>query len=312
MFASRVTTVGKGTRDHCAKIMRSNTGLSPANRPLSAGLSHRQIDLRLRSGVWRRLVPTVYRPAELPATWHQRVMAACLWAGAGSAASHRTAAALLRIPGFGRGGIEITTSRRLKRSGVVVHRRRLRPNDVIRVDGINITCVPMTLVDLGSIESLDRLETAIDDILIRGLVTTDRLQAALDGNLKGTPGATALRRVLEAYNHAPLESPLERGFLRLLRTAGLPEPEIQYPIRDGARLLARVDFAYPELRLAIEVDGYSWHGGRKGWAHDVSRRNELSNKRWSILHITKEHLDGTGSRAVSLVKEARSIRAQPS
>ncbi|MGI8521369.1 MAG: type IV toxin-antitoxin system AbiEi family antitoxin domain-containing protein [Actinomycetota bacterium] len=304
--------MGKGTRDRCAKIMRRQHGVITREQALSAGLSRRQIDLRLRSGVWQRLLPTVYRPAELPATWHQRVMAACLWAGAGAAASHRTATALLRLPGFGRGSIEITTSRRLERSGLVVHRRTLRPNDVIRVDGINVTCVPMTLVDLGSIESLDRLETAVDDILVRGLVTTDRLQAAMDGNLKGTPGATAMRRVLEAYTHAPLESPLERRFLRLLRSAGLPEPEIQYPIRDGARLLARVDFAYPELRLAIEVDGYSWHGGRKGWAHDVCRRNELSNRRWSILHITKEHMDGTGARAVSLLKEARSTRAEPS
>ena len=290
--------------------MRRQHGLITREQALGAGLSRRQVDLRLRSEAWRKLLPRVYCPAELPATWLQRVMAACLWAGAEASASHRTAAVLLRLPSFGRGRIEIATPRRLERPGLVVHRRTLRPNDVIRVDGINVTCVPMTLVDLGAVESFDRLESAVDDVLLRGLATTDRLQAAIDGHLKGRAGAVAIRSILKAYTHAPLESPLERRFLRLLRNAGLPEPEIQYPIRDGSRLLARVDFAYPELRLAVEVDGYRWHGGRKGWAHDISRRNELSNRRWSILHITKEHMAGTGALAVALVSEARSAKVE--
>ena len=81
--------------------------------------------------------------------------------------------------------------------------------------------------------------------------------------MRGVAGAVPLRSVLEGYKHAAPESPLERRFLRLLRAAGLPEPEVQYPIRDGERLVARVDFAYPEIRLAMEVDGYRWHGGRR-------------------------------------------------
>ena len=310
-FAGCVT-LQKGTRDCCAAIMGRQHGLITRDQALTAGLSPRQVDLRLRSGVWRRLLPRVYRPAELPATWHQRVMAASLWAGAGAAASHRTAAVLLRIPSLDRGKIEIITSRRLERSGLLVHRRSLRPNDVIRVDGINVTCVPMTLVDLGAVESFDRLERVVDDVLVRGLVTPDRLQTAIDGHLKGMAGAAAIRRILDAYTHAPLESPLERRFLGLLRSAGLPEPEIQYSIREGSRLLARVDFAYPELRLAMEVDSYRWHGGRKSWTHDVSRRNELTNRRWSVLHITKEHMSGTDALAVALVREARSTKAEPS
>ncbi|MDQ3659841.1 MAG: hypothetical protein M3454_02020 [Actinomycetota bacterium] len=290
--------------------MSRQHGLITREQAILAGLSARQIDLRLRSGVWRRLLPRVYRPAELAATWHQRVMAACLWAGDGAAASHRTAAVLLRMPISGSGKIEISTPRRLERPGLVVHRRALRPNDVIRADGLSVTGVALTLLDLGAIESLERLEMAVDDVLVRGLITTDRLHAAVDGRLKGTAGAVPMRRVLEAYKHSPLESPLERRFLRLLRSAGLPEPEVQYPITDRTRLVARVDFAYPELRLAMEVDGYRWHGGRKAWAHDLSRRNELTNRRWRILHIAKEHMDGSGSQAVELVRKARSTKVE--
>jgi hypothetical protein len=277
----------------------------------SAGLSPRQLEHRLCSGAWRKLLPRVYAPAEMPATWHQRVMAACLWAGDGSAAFHRTAATLLRIPGFSRGMIEISTSRRLARPGVIAYRRHLRPNDVVRVDGIPVTSTSLTLLSLAAVESRDRLELAVDEVLVRGLISRERLQLVVQGDLRGVTGAAPLRSVVGAYTHAPLESPLERRFLRLLRSAGLPEPAIQYPIRDGIRLVGRVDFAYPELLLAMEVDGFRCHGGRTGWTHDRDRRNKLTTMRWRLLHIVKEHMSGAGTAAVALVSEARSSALDP-
>ncbi|HEU4488363.1 MAG TPA: hypothetical protein VFS38_03635 [Actinomycetota bacterium] len=174
------------------------------------------------------------------------------------------------------------------------------------MERIPVTSVPKTLVDVAAECSLERLETAVDNVLVRGPTTKDRLQAELDGRLRAVPGSAPLRRVVKSYTHAPIESPLERKFLRLLRAAGLPEPQIQYPIYDGDRFLARVDFAYPELRLAIEVDGFRWHGGgERDGAHDLSRGNALLNRRWRLLHITKEHMDGSGAAAVALVTEAR-------
>ena len=304
MFAFRMVRKEQ-FRDRCRAIMRRQHGAITRRQALAAGLSLRQVEHRLFSGEWRRLLPGVYSPAELPVTWHQRVMAACLWGGDGAAASHRAAAALLKLPGFPKGKIEISTPRRLARPGLVAYRRSLRTNDVMRVDGIPVTSIPITLLNLGAVESLDRLEIAMDDVLVRGLVSRERLQHLLEEDLRGVAGVQPLRRVLAAYTHAPLESPLERRFLRLLRAVGLPEPEIQYPIRDGERLVARVDFAYPELRLGIEVDGYRWHGGRGAWARDLSRGNDLAARSWRILHIAKEHMDGTGAAAVALVREAR-------
>ena len=279
--------------------MRKQHGVITRGQALSAGLSPRQVEHRLCSGVWSRLLPRVYAPVELRATWHQRVMAACLWAGDGAAASHRTAAALLRLPGFAKAKIEISTPRRLRRPGLVAYRRSLRPNDVMKVDGIPVTSVPITLLNLAAVESLDRLEVAVDDVLVRGLVTWGRLQRVFEEDMRGVAGAVPLRSVLEGYKHAAPESPLERRFLRLLRAAGLPEPEVQYPIREGERLVARVDFAYPEIRLAMEVDGYRWHGGRRAWVRDLSRGNGIAARSWRILHIAKEHMDGSGAAAIA-------------
>lgn len=306
MLAWNVAAQQNEARDRCGAIMGKQYGVITRAQALSTGLSPRQLEHRLCSGAWRKLLPRVYAPVEVPATWHQRVMGACLWAGDGSAASHRTAAALLRISGFGKGMIEISTSRRLTRPGLIAYRRNLRPNDVIRVDGIPVTSTPLTLLSVAAFEPRDRLELAVDDVLVRGLISRERLQRVVEEDLRGVAGAAPLRRVVEAYTHAPLESPLERRFLHLLRSAGLPEPAVQYPIHDGTRLVARVDFAYPELLLAIEVDGFRWHGGRKGWADDRGRRNRLTTMRWRVLHIVKEHMNGAGTAAVALVREARS------
>ena len=74
---------------------------------------------------------------------------------------------------------------------------------------------------------------------------------------------------------------------RLLRRAGLRSAAFQYEIRDqDGRFVARVDFAYPELLLAIEVDGYEIHGSPGAMAKDFVRQNGLVPLRWHVLRFT--------------------------
>jgi len=86
---------------------------------------------------------------------------------------------------------------------------------------------------------------------------------------KGRPGASVLRSILETIGKQPVESVLELKLLRLLRRHGLPEPVCQFDIRKGSTLVARVDVAYPELRLAIEADGFRFHSGPGSWERDM-------------------------------------------
>src|SRR5205807_6916903 len=81
--------------------------------------SHHAVAHRLNSGAWEHLFEGVYRLPGTPRTWRQRLMAAVLAGGPNAAASHRSAAALLGIPGFPEGIVEITTPRRRR------HRRPL-------------------------------------------------------------------------------------------------------------------------------------------------------------------------------------------
>jgi very-short-patch-repair endonuclease len=79
---------------------------------------------------------------------------------------------------------------------------------------------------------------------------------------------------------------LEARLWKLLRRSRLPRPILQYEVRDGRRLVARVDFAWPDRAVAVEADGYRFHGDVAAWGRDLRRRNELTGRGWRVVHVT--------------------------
>ena len=55
--------------------------------------------------------------------------------------------------------------------------------------------------------------------------------------------------------------------------------------------MAIVDFAYPDIKLAIEAEGYRWHSSRARWERDLERRNELTALGWRVIHVTWAEFD---------------------
>ncbi len=73
--------------------------------------------------------------------------------------------------------------------------------------------------------------------------------------------------------------------IRLCRSAGLAEPVFQYEVViDGKR--RRLDFAYPGIRVAIEVDGYGSHSRYHVFEDDRARANGLELAGWVVLRFT--------------------------
>jgi hypothetical protein len=97
-------------------------------------------------------------------------------------------------------------------------------------------------------------------------------------------------------------SPQETRLRMLLHRSELPPPVAQYSVRAGGRFLARVDFAWPEQRLAVEYEGL-WHGRPQQVARDRRRLNALTRAGWRVVFVTAADLHDP-ARLVARVAEA--------
>ncbi|MGH9269189.1 MAG: endonuclease domain-containing protein, partial [Acidimicrobiales bacterium] len=121
------------------------------------------------------------------------------------------------------------------------------------------------------------------------LFTIAGVETALEAVARrGRRGAGVLRRILDerALGDARPDSLLESRMARLLKSAELPPAAFQHDIYAGRRFVGRVDFAYPEVRLAIEVDGWEAHASPEALQGDLSRQNALVGAGWTVLRFT--------------------------
>lgn len=170
-----------------AELARRQHGLVTLAQAREAGVSVESARRRVNAGRWTRVTAGVFALAGTADTWRRRTFAALLAAGPGAVASHSTAAVLFGMPPFRFQRVEITVPRgRSHRSQIaVVHvTTDLDRGDVATKDGIPVTRPARTLIDLAGAASKSALEEAVDDALIRRLVTLHRLEdraAALRG-----------------------------------------------------------------------------------------------------------------------------------
>jgi hypothetical protein len=123
---------------------------------------------------------------------------------------------------------------------------------------------------------------------------------------RGRPGVARLRRVIAANAHREeiTDSDLELLVLALLLEAGLPEPVLHHRVYDGTRFVAEVDLAYPELKIAIEIDGRV-HLEAEVRERDLPRQNDLVLSGWIVLRFTWARFT---LRSASIVAEVRAAR----
>ena len=273
-------------------VARTQDGLITLEQVRAAGLSDRGARGRVESGRWERSLRGVYRAADAPRSWRQDLLAACLAAGPSAVVSHRSAAALWKLDGFQPGWIELSVGRQRfhRLPGVIVHRSTdVDPASAILRTGIPVTDPARTILDLGAVVPAWKVEAALESALARRLVTVTGLRVALDAVARrGRRGAGVLRGLLDQRSDVARlsESVLETRMVRLLRDQGLPEPVAQHEVRLGQRLVGRVDLAYPELQIAIEVDGYESHSSLTAFGRDRTRQNELVAAGWTVLRFT--------------------------
>ncbi|UNK45087.1 hypothetical protein [Arthrobacter sulfonylureivorans] len=239
------------------------------------------------------------------------------------AASHDTAARLWNFPEPERRPFDrrIHISRpsggaRMQRPGVVGHRSRLLPDEVAYVDGLCVTTRTRTWLDLAEALEIDDL-VVIADYLLRiprpefeGRAEPYATREELLAMLRRHPGKRGLLKAREALALARLgaDSPPETRLRLAMLSAGLPEPEVNKPIRnDDGDTLHAPDLSLPEYRIAIEYEGES-HGNADQIVRDIEREERARAADWDEVRISKRHMANGARRAVE--KIAVALRAR--
>lgn len=293
----------------CEQIAARQYGIITRGQALEAGATVRQIERLLSSGRWRRVHPGTYALARVSSSLRQEAMGPVQWAGPTAAASHETACALRRFADSLTHPIEISSPRNLSSELVVVH--RVRPwadGEVEVVNGIPVTSVERTLVDMAGRELAPRLKELLDEAFRRSLTSVDSLDTYVRRACGyGRRGPSALRLLLPRYrsgNGLP-ESILESRVQNLLEQSALPEAVRQYVVLDSGRFVGRVDFAYPEAKVAVEAVGRDPH--ERQWKRDLARMNALTKCGWIVIYVTWEDVHVRPRETVMTIAQALGI-----
>jgi Protein of unknown function (DUF559) len=271
-------------------------GVIDLHQLMEFGLSARAVQNRAAIGQLHRIHQGVYSlvPRELLKP-EGLYMAAVLACGPGAVLSHRSAARLHGLRNYGYHRIEVTVPRRSRRShdGVLVHRSTtLTQADVTVVNHIPVTTVARTLFDLGEAVTPRQLERVFDQADIMQTLDLGEVRDQLARN-PTRPAAKAVRHLLNTHyiGSTPTENEFEDAFLALTRTVGLPDPTPQFYIDPGdGEPPIRVDFAWPDRRIAVETDGRRTHRTRNAFEADRRRDQRLIAAGWRVIRTTWRQL----------------------
>jgi Protein of unknown function (DUF559) len=165
--------------------------------------------------------------------------------------------------------------------GLVVHRRDGAP--LVMVGERRATSPPWTAVEVARSLRRPRALATLDAALRSETCSRGELSRAAKQQA-GRRGIVAVRELL-LHADPRAESPMESEARLAMIDGGLPTPELQYEIIDGNRELRRVDFAWPDQRLAVEYDGVDWHGDPEAMRRDRRRQAALHDVGWTVMAI---------------------------
>lgn len=293
-------------------LARKQHGLLGRAQLRAAGMSSSAIGRRLDAGKWEKLHPTVYRIRGVPDSWPQRVMAACLWSETG-VASHATAAHLWGLVGRRPRQIEITVhySSGSNCSGIRVHRTRVLPDgDIYRRDGIPMTHVPRTVIDMAPRLDEKHLDQLLSDALRTTYMRLDWLEKRLRALEQGRQKLDLLRELVRRRD--PSEAAKEQSWLEsavrdLLRRHDL-HPSKQKVMSTTNQYIGTVDFAFPGARVVLEAQSYRWHDTSWQFSNDCLKFRRLAGMGWLVVPVTKKMLDDDPDAVIADIRGAIASR----
>ena len=237
----------------------------------------------MRNGRLVRLHRGVYAVghAQLtPLGWRWAAVLAC--GGPGRAAlSHRSAAAvwdLLPSPAK----FDVSTLASARSTAKIRVHRGLTLHDVTEIDGLPLTTVARTIVDLTAIQTPHQTERTVhraQHLRLLDMHSLDEQLARAQG--RPTRWLRAALATLQTDEPQITRSELEERFLSLILNAQLPRPEVNVQIGPY-----EVDFFWRAERVIVETDGRATHLTPQAFENDRRRDAVLSMMGFTTLRFT--------------------------
>jgi hypothetical protein len=295
------------------RLLRTQAGIVTRAQLLAAGWSSSAVGRAVASGRLLGVTPGVYRVAGAP--WSRRCAqwAALLSAGPGSALARWSAAEAhgfaepqkrpvdVIVPPPRRGPAQPAAFVRVHRS------RTLRPDERCEVAGLVLTTGARTLLDLAACGvARSHLGELMAGAVRVGACDLDGVARTLERH----PFARGRRQLcwaltLLADDGTAARSDVEIATLMAIVEAGLPRPQVAHRVfTEHGKLVAEVDLAYPQQRIAIEIDGYRWHSTPAQKRRDEQRQNQLILLGWRVLRFSASEVRRRPDVVVAAVRRA--------
>lgn len=272
-------------------------GVVARSQLLAADVSAGAVDHRLRKGTLRPAHRGVYTTGPVAARY-RREMAALLACGPRAALSDRTAGGVwgMTPPPQEEEPVDVVAPRTVRgpASGVRLHRRTVRSDEIVQRHGLALTTPARTILDLASGLDPYALERALSRALRRELFTCDDVRSILLRHPRRR-GCRSLRDLLDDTSGPALtRSEAEARLLALLRKAGVPRP------RSNAVVWGlEVDFLWPDHNVVVEVDGFAFHSHRSAFENDRERDLILAGEGLTVIRVTWRQIHDQPYRLVA-------------
>jgi hypothetical protein len=270
-----------------AALAARQHGLVRLAQLLAAGLDHRAIARRVAAGRLHRVARGVYAVGHVALSREAHMLAAVFEAGDGAALSHLACAELWQVSRFRASVIDVVVpQRRRVKTATRIHRApTLLPRDVTVYKGIPVTTIARMLVDLTDVLTDHQLANVIHEATFRRRFSLAATRDAIERS-NGRHNLDVLERALalNAQGSAGTKSGNEDQFLHLLQLAGIPEPLVNTRVNG-----VEPDFHWPDLQLAIEIDGPG-HARARTQREDGQNEAKLRAAGYEVIRVRPDEL----------------------
>lgn len=290
-------------------LVNRQHGVIARRQLLALGYSRQAIEHRVTKKRLHPLFRGVYAVGRPDVTQKGMWMAAVLSCGPNAVLSHMSAAMLWGVRAIRPHVITLSVPAvggRKKRRGIVVHRRTLQPTDVTKRDNIPVVSLACALVDLAAERTRGEVERAVGEADQKGLADPEKIRKALN-RMTPRPGLKPLRDILDRHTFRLTRSELERIFIPIALSAGLPRP-LTLQMVNGFE----VDFYWPDLELVVETDSLRHHRTAIQQTKDLVR--DQAHAVTDVTYLRFSHYQVAKERAYvrdRLAKVAARLSAQP-